>query len=656
MTRREPRYGDKNTWMCFFLVCVLAAPAAGISVSCSTSAGGETVGSQESFSLNGSTSLQESLLLGSGSISAHRQSEGKGNNSLKQSLTLPGRMLQNDINSQGEFASSTTSAVSGQWASIHQNAAGTGSMNLELRGRKGDTDAGQEASVSSGSLRSSQSLSAAGGISASQSTEIGGQKGRVLSGALGKENVLLAEVGFSGEGSLSARLTSGADEKTLSQGHVAIDDTVLLDDGSFEAVSNEGEGRIMGMAGARLIGEEGQGIGGFDLKVMNLARKEKRPDRPEPASTAGAAASSGGSYSSYALTGCRWNVRDPQVQLYLNPIGTPAGISVEASKMAIASAANTWDDAVRQNLFADGETVIVDYTKVVDNPFPPRGQEVMDGYSVCGWKSLGANYLGLNRWWADGQIVDEYNSILETDVWFNSDFLWTTDLATAWSTGRIDLESVALHELGHGIGLDDLYLLPDGDPRKNDLQQVMNLYCAPQRELGNGDRAGVQKLYDNRRFSDTIGIYNPQTAMFYLNYFNQPGAADYSVNFGPTGMVPIIGDWDGDGKDNIGIYNPHTAKFYFSYFNRPGAADYSVNFGPTGMVPIIGDWDGDGKDNIGIYNPQTAMFYLSYSNQPGAADYSVNFGPTGMVPIIGDWDGDGKDNIGIYNPPVLSNF
>jgi hypothetical protein len=98
---------------------------------------------------------------------------------------------------------------------------------------------------------------------------------------------------------------------------------------------------------------------------------------------------------------------------------------------------------------------------------------------------------------------------------------------------------------------------------------------------------------NNKKLGETWKVQNPHTAKFYFNYFNQPGAADYSVNFGPTGMVPIIGDWDGDGKNKIGIYNPKTAMFYLNYFNRPGVADYSVNFGPTGMVPIIGDWGRD---------------------------------------------------------------
>ncbi|MDQ1262929.1 MAG: hypothetical protein QG575_2110, partial [Euryarchaeota archaeon] len=56
-------------------------------------------------------------------------------------------------------------------------------------------------------------------------------------------------------------------------------------------------------------------------------------------------------------------------------------------------------------------------------------------------------------------------------------------------------------ELGHSIGLDDIYstyyggTLSPKDPRTKDYEQVMNLYNGPQRTLGNGDKYGVQKLY-----------------------------------------------------------------------------------------------------------------------------------------------------------------
>ncbi len=505
MTKVLHEFTGQKLWICFLLASTLAAPAGGISVSCSSAAAGVQAVSMESFALDGSTSLHESLALGSGSISIDRQAEGGGNNSLKQSLKGPDYVLQNNIESQGQFSASTASAATGQSAAILQNSAGTGSMILEQRASNGIKDAGQEASVSGGTLRSAQSLSAGGQLSASQSTEIAGQEGRVLSGALGEENVLLAEVGFSGMGTLSACLTSRADETAHSEGYAAIDDTVLLNDGSFEAVSREGESRIMGMAGTRLIEDGSKSIGSFELQVMNLDREADIQDRAEQVGMA-AALSSGGSYSSYALTGYRWNQRNPQLQLYLNPTGTPSGLTTEATRNAIAQAANTWDDAVSENLFADGSTVIVDYTKVVDNPFPPQGQEVADGYSVSGWKSLGDSYLGMQRWWSNGQFVNGYRSIVETDSWYNRDFAWTTTLATAQSTGRIDLQSVALHELGHGIGMGDLYTLPEGDPRQSDLQQVMNLYDGPQRELGNGDRAGAQILYNEPMNTNKLAL------------------------------------------------------------------------------------------------------------------------------------------------------
>ena len=49
-------------------------------------------------------------------------------------------------------------------------------------------------------------------------------------------------------------------------------------------------------------------------------------------------------------------------------------------------------------------------------------------------------------------LIDTTNgNILEADVFFNSRFLWS--VAQQGEPGRVDLESVALHELGHLLGL-----------------------------------------------------------------------------------------------------------------------------------------------------------------------------------------------------------
>ncbi len=421
---------------------------------------------------------------------------------MRQSLSGSSYALSSDVDSQGTLSVSTYSSTSGKAASINQDVAGAGSLSLNLQSIQDGASAGQEASVAYGVLSSSQSLYAGEGQGAFayQSTDMEGQGGKVVSGALGKENVMLAEGGFSGQGSMNANLASAASDRAFSRGSAAIDDILVLSADSFNAVSQGGEDQMMGMSGLRMVGD-GSGIGSFGVSVLNLGLTDAKGAArvSTTSSKTAAAAVTGGSYSSYKLTGYRWNVLDPKVQLYLNPTGTPTGLTAASSQSAISAAANTWDNAVAGNIFADGTTVKIDSTKVVDNPFTSAPKR--DGYNVNGWKKFGNSFIALNRWWTSGVKVGGYYSLIESDTWYNLDYQWTTTLTTAQTTSKIDLQSVALHELGHCIGMGDIYSstyggsLPPTDPRTKDLEQVMNLYNGPQRTLGNGDITGAQILY-----------------------------------------------------------------------------------------------------------------------------------------------------------------
>ena len=489
------------SFICFLIICITATTTMGITVKVSSSNGAETSSSSQSYDLDRSTWLKQEINLDSGKISSHLQAKGKGKNRLTQSLSGSSYALTSDIDSQGTLCLSTYSSASVEAASISQHVAGAGSLSLNQQGTQDGATAGQEASVAYGVLSSSQSLYAGEeqGAFARQSTDMEGQGGKMVSGALGKKNVMLAEGSFSGQGSMKANLASAASDRAFSRGFAAIDDVLVLCDDSFNAVSEGGEDLMMGMSGLRMLGD-GSGIGSFDVSVLNLGLNDANGMATAKTSTKTVAASvTGGSYSSYKLTGYRWNELDPKVQLYLNPTGTPTGLTAASSQRAIAGAANTWDDAVAGNIFADGTVVIVDSKKVVDAPFTKTPKR--DGYNVFGWKKFGNSFVALNRWWTNGVKVDGYNSLIESDTWCNLDYQWTTSLATAQSTGKLDLQSVALHELGHCIGMGDIYSstyggsLPPDDLRTKDLEQVMNLYNGPQRTLGNGDKTGAQILY-----------------------------------------------------------------------------------------------------------------------------------------------------------------
>jgi hypothetical protein len=146
---------------------------------------------------------------------------------------------------------------------------------------------------------------------------------------------------------------------------------------------------------------------------------------------------------------------------------------------AIGHAASTWDDASSQNLFADTDTVVIDGSKIVDK---------YDGYSVHAWKPIsGSGILGTARTWYSTRRVNGYYPILESDISYNSKYQWSTT-----GGAGIDIETVALHELGHMLGLGDLYLKYKFS---KDTRQIMHRYTGVKRTLGNGDLTGIGLLY-----------------------------------------------------------------------------------------------------------------------------------------------------------------
>jgi subtilisin-like proprotein convertase family protein len=156
--------------------------------------------------------------------------------------------------------------------------------------------------------------------------------------------------------------------------------------------------------------------------------------------------------------------------------------------------------------------------------------------------------------------------------------------------------------------------------------------------------------------TDTIGLYDPAHAAFFLRNSNNGGIADVLFTYGPSGLgfIPLVGDWNGDGVDTIGLYDPAHAAFFLRNSNNGGIADISFTYGPAGLgfIPLVGDWNGDGIDTIGLYDPVNGAFFLRNSNSGGVADITFTYGPGGMgfVPLVGDWDGDGVDTIGLYDP------
>jgi hypothetical protein len=139
----------------------------------------------------------------------------------------------------------------------------------------------------------------------------------------------------------------------------------------------------------------------------------------------------------------------------------------------------------------------------------------------------------------------------------------------------------------------------------------------------------------------TIGEYRPKEGKFYLRNTNAAGDADITFSFGPSGqnLIPVAGDWDGDGKDSVGLYDPANGGWFLKNSNSDGIADTMFSFGPSAqnLLPVAGDWDGDGRVGVGLFDPRMGNWSLKNSNSNGVADMTFTLGFTDAKPIIGRW-------------------
>jgi hypothetical protein len=122
---------------------------------------------------------------------------------------------------------------------------------------------------------------------------------------------------------------------------------------------------------------------------------------------------------------------------------------------------------------------------------------------------------------------------------------------------------------------------------------------------------------------------------------------DECTTFGTVGELPIVGDWNGTGKQEIGVFIPKKGSWHLDS-NGNGKWDGCRKdkclgrFGDKGDLPVVGDWDGTGTVRIGVFQPSTGMWYLDINGNGKMRGCSVDacfgpFGEPGDLPVVGKW-------------------
>ncbi|MCG2717392.1 MAG: matrixin family metalloprotease, partial [Nanoarchaeota archaeon] len=139
----------------------------------------------------------------------------------------------------------------------------------------------------------------------------------------------------------------------------------------------------------------------------------------------------------YKLMGVKW--KSFPVDYVINPTNND-GLSESFVVNTISTSAETWDIVTSSELFSDSYGI--DYT-VQYGVYDYQNSIVFGDYPESG-------VIGVTSVW----YTRKGKEIVEFDMLLDTDFTWGD---AELNTNLMDLENIMTHELGHAVGLSDLY-------------------------------------------------------------------------------------------------------------------------------------------------------------------------------------------------------
>jgi len=181
----------------------------------------------------------------------------------------------------------------------------------------------------------------------------------------------------------------------------------------------------------------------------------------------------------FLAKGAKWKTVEP----YIVNASNTEGLSGNFIRNNLASDIAKWENAAGADILGD-ETYGVDGADMIS---PDDKNEVYFGEV----DQSGA--IAITVVWGVFTGPPGKRKLVEWDqVYDQVDYDWSEDCETEDCTYKMDFENIATHELGHSVGLDDLYT---SDCSEQTMYGYANYGETKKRSLEDGDITGISDLY-----------------------------------------------------------------------------------------------------------------------------------------------------------------
>lgn len=199
----------------------------------------------------------------------------------------------------------------------------------------------------------------------------------------------------------------------------------------------------------------------WDLERVDFIHYAKPTNPGKPAKTE----------TCYKLLGVKWPTLP--VSYVINP-ANPDNLPEELVTSVISTSAETWDAATSADLFS---SYSIDYTANYGV------QNFVNEIAFGDYSNSGV--IAVTSIW----YMRKGKQIVEFDMLFNTDFAWGD---ATLDPSVMDLQNIATHELGHSVGLGDLYSTACSDVT---MYGYSSYGETSKRSLEQPDVIGLQSMY-----------------------------------------------------------------------------------------------------------------------------------------------------------------